>query len=199
MQSHGIRIAASSSTMKNVVHIIVSTILLASSCQPASVRENENEMFVVNELFLLRTEGLALYQIAMSANPTADVQSACENLKNYYATTQEEFIYLCDGRSIAIGAEDYDVIWRHVEGQLLKDSAQFETAFIELSTDNLLRSIALHELILQRQDWEDIMYYAFKSLPELYKQQGVLQQLKESRYTRKSPETMEIETAQLTL
>lgn len=173
--------------------------LIAISCQSNSTRETENEMFVVNELFLLRTEGMALYQIASSANPSPEIQVACQNLKDYYAATQEEFVYLCDGRSVAIGQDDYDVIWRHVEGHLLRDSAQFETTFIELSTDNLMRSIALHELILQRQDWEDIMYYAFKSLPELYKQQGALSQLKESRFAKKSPEVIDVKTANLTL
>ncbi len=173
--------------------------LLVTSCQSASVKETEDEMFVVNELFLLRTEGMVLCDIASSNNPSPEIQMACEKLRNYYTGTQEDFVYLCDGRSVALEQEDFDLIWKHLDTQLTKDSMQFEIAFIELSADNLLRSIALHELILQRKDWEDIMYYAFKSLPELYKQQGALTQLKESRVAEKSREKMEVKNAALSL
>lgn len=183
--------------MKNATYILFILGLLLSSCESNSVRETENETFVVNELFLLRTEGMALCEIAAANNPSLEIQAACEKLRTYYTATQEEFVYLCNGRSVAVGSEDFDIIWRHIDGHLSKDSSQFEIAFIELSSDNILRSIALHELILQRQDWEDIMYYAFKSLPELYKQQGALAQLKESRYVKRKPEAVEVEAVEV--
>ncbi|MCL7987468.1 hypothetical protein M8998_05895 [Sphingobacterium sp. lm-10] len=185
--------------MNNFTHFIIITLLLATSCQSASVQETENEMFVVNELILLRTEGMALCELAAAANPSPEVQATCEKLKTYYTSTQEEFTYLCTGRSVAMEEEDFDTIWKQAENYLLKDTANFELAFIELSSDNILRSITLHELIVQRQDWEDIMYYAFKSLPELYYQQGNLSRLKESFYIQKSATSLNVKTAAMDL
>lgn len=156
-------------------------------------------MFVVNELFLLRTEGMALCEIASASNPSPEVQNACDELNAYYTATQEDFAHLCTGRSIALGAKDFDAIWKNVEGHLLHKDERFEVAFLQLSTDNILRAIALHELILQRHDWEDITYYALKSLPELYNRQTELGRLRRSQFVEKAPSALAVKTATVAL
>lgn len=174
--------------MKNVAHILMLIALLGSESCDGTRRESENEMFVINELFMLRTEGMILCQIAEAADSDGQILNACDRFHAYYAATQPEFLSLCDGRSIALDESDFDTIWKNVERGVKKNAVFSKSDFITLTTDNILRSIALHEIILERMEWEDVSYYAFKSLPELYNQQQLLSDLRRSEHEN-SPET----------
>lgn len=160
--------------MKKHILIIILLGSILQGCQNKDVVRAENELFTINELLLLRTEGLILAERATHYTKNKEIQRMCHRIKNYYRTTHPDFVDLCKDRIIGVEEKDVDQLWIKIDNYLYEQQDNIETAFVNLCNDNILRSIALYEIIITRDDWEDISYFSYQALPELYHQQEEL-------------------------
>lgn len=171
--------------MRKYLYIGFLLSVLLSACRTPDVQKEQNERFAINELLLLRTEGFALVELAHTYVDNQEISAMCQRIMAYYKDTHPDFVKLCQGKQIAVGEQDFELLWNKIIDFLENNEQGLEGAFLDLCQDNILRSIALYEIIIQRNDWEDMSYFSFRALPDLYNQQGDLRIL--SRRVRNAP------------
>lgn len=157
-------------------------LVTVSSCTNGG-KLDDKELLVMQELVLLRTEGLALAEFVQSKSADPEVLAMCENLQRYYEETHPEFLQICTGRKIALSNSDFDLLWGKMSERFSAGNHSVETTCLQLCEENIQSSIKLYETLIQKRDWEDISYFSFLALPDLYNQQQDLQRLKTAMET----------------
>lgn len=150
-------------------------LLFFSSC---GVGKREKEQAVVEKLVMLRTEGLALAEFIASNAKDSAILLMCQRIKDYYIQTHPDFLHVCAGRPMGLTERDFDELWSRIEYRLRTDCTSFGMTSLKLCEENIDTSIALHEEILEAQEWEDICYFSFVALPDLYNQRSELHSLR---------------------
>lgn len=151
--------------------LIIATFLTASCREHAPRSVDDEHIHVISELVVLRTEGLALAEVAASATRDEQVGRAIGQVKAYYIETHPAFLKLCQGQVIVLAHDDFATICAAVEHQILGESACVEMAFLSLYTDHTARQIAAYERVLRKSSKEDLYAFALRALPGLYHQQ----------------------------
>lgn len=157
--------------------IVFLVLVTFSACKNAG-HEDERELRIMRELVLLRTEGLALADFVQTKAQDPKVIAMCEELHSYYEETHPEFLQICAGRQISVSDQDFDLLWNKMSERFSIGNTSVEQTCLQLCEENICSSIRLYEEIIQKRDWEDMAYFSFIALPDLYNQQQDLEQLK---------------------
>src|SRR5690606_34036571 len=165
--------------MKRLLNYTLAIVgFLTASCRerPPNMVADEH-LRVLNELIVLRTEGLALAEVAASASHDEQVNRTIGHIKTYYTHTHPEFLKLCEGQIVVLAQKDFATIWTAVEHQLLRDAECTEKAFLSLYIANTARSIVAYERVLRGDADGDVYLFALRALPGLYSQRSEIASL----------------------
>lgn len=163
--------------MKAHLYIALVFSLMLSACFNTAVPTSEGEQLAINQLILLRTEGLILAEMVHERTERDEIRKMCKKIIAYYQDTHPGFLEICENRIIAVQSKDFDSLWNKTNDFMDTSGYDMEETFINLYQNNIERSITLYEVIIQSNDWEDISYFSFLALPHLYNQQQELRAL----------------------
>lgn len=156
----------------NFSALILFAFVSASCTERAPQAIDAKQALAINELVALRTEGLALAEIAAGHVHNPQVSQAIEGIKTYYRDTHPAFLDACRGQPIVLGQPDFDMIWAAAQDQMLATGQCAEETFLSLYIANTAEAIAIYERLLRAQEEEGLVYFALRALPGLYRQQN---------------------------
>ncbi|MFD1772167.1 hypothetical protein [Sphingobacterium suaedae] len=148
---------------------------------------SERQEAALRELVLLRTEGLALAEFIGTKSTKPEVLSLCDTIRRYYQHTHPEFLRICAGRKITLVPADFEHLWNAMLARFDTSQLPLEQLSLRLCEENLRASIGMYESILREQEWEDICYFSFIALPDLYTQRDALSSLRRQVEATSSP------------
>lgn len=168
-----------------VSHALALALLLSASCTERRPEANDvHRTLDINELVSLRTEGLALAEIAASTSSDAQVRQAIGQIRAYYQDTHPAFLEICRGQLIVLEQRDFDMIWMNAQGQVLAPGQCAEEIFLSLYVANTAKKIAVYERVLREPQAQGLYLFALQALPGLYSQQEeILGILRNKTYT----------------
>ncbi|GHE35393.1 hypothetical protein GCM10017764_18340 [Sphingobacterium griseoflavum] len=151
--------------------------LTLSACKSED-RSQERASSTIRQLVLLRTEGLALAEFVEAKSQDSDVIQMGKQLKSYYQQTHPEFLNACAGNKLDLDDSDFDSLWTSISDRFQKSNQSIENTCLYLCEENIKASINLYEEIIQQHEFEEISYFSFIALPDLYNQQEYLNNLR---------------------
>lgn len=167
--------------MAKYLHIgLFCLVMLHGACQHKGYvpqEQGEAERFALNELLLLRTEGLILAERIPNDTQNKEITEICDRIKAYYEKTHPDFMLLCEDKIMDVQEEDFDLLWDKIDLYLEEHEEDIESAFLNLVQENIMRSISLYTIIIQQEEWEEMRYFSHLALPDLYNQQEDLKDM----------------------
>lgn len=143
-------------------------IVIFQGCN-ASIKESENKDEIVSKLVILRTEGLAIAEYLNSKTQDPEVKEFCLYVKNYYKSTQKDFVKLCEGKELNVEEADFNEIWFTInDGNEVYDEF-VEKRLMSVCKENLEISFDLFYQIMNSHTNHHIGGYSYKAMPQLYK------------------------------
>lgn len=175
--------------------IVVLSFMTSTACKQNRPQEMDvKQLLDINELVVLRTEGLVLTEIVDPKTFDAPLGGLIGDIKAYYQETHPSFLRVCQGQPLVLQYEDFDMIREGIRNQVFTSEAGIEEAIMSLYVANTDRSIEVYERILQESERKDVRRFALRALPGLYNHQkevhALLRQRRADDYLDTTPHNM---------
>ncbi|TDQ80005.1 hypothetical protein [Sphingobacterium yanglingense] len=146
---------------------------------PRSEAQNEEvENSVIRNIVFMRTEGLGMAELFYNHSKDKKIRELCSRIKSYYTATQPDAVALCSGKDLQLAEAEFELLYGRLQKGFEGYDAKKEGAYLEVCEEHINKSIAFYTQLVQDGAWEDISYFSFKALPELFNLQQEMRKLK---------------------
>lgn len=121
--------------------------------------QRAKESMVLKNIITLRTEGMLLFQKLPVATTNSSEVNLSDQLENYYAITQPDFLDICANKEIDISMELFEDVNSKVNQLLLSKSNDYNFCLTAI-INNLELQKTLYLEILQDSALENLHLYA---------------------------------------
>lgn len=139
----------------------------------SDAREHE----VLRTLVFMRTEGLGMIELLSTHSKNKNTLELCHRIKRYYTETQPATVELCQGKDLRLSEEEVDLILGSLEKGFENYDAKKENDYLQLCEEHINKSIAFYTQLVQDRKWENLTYFSFTALPELFNLQQEIRKL----------------------
>ncbi|WP_437920064.1 hypothetical protein [Sphingobacterium sp. LRF_L2] len=150
--------------------VAFSLVFILGACEVRRDNTKAGESDVLQELVLLRTEGLIMTEYMLSNADNKEILTVCKRVKKYYTLTHPDFLRLCTGYSMELKESDFTLLWNDVHQRFIAARDSVDCFYLDCYQENIRSTIALYENLIRRQESEGISYFSFVALPDLYNQ-----------------------------
>lgn len=146
---------------------------------PRSEAQHEQvESRVLRNIVFMRTEGLGMVELFYNYSKDKRIRALCGRIKSYYRSTQAEAVDLCAGKDLQLSEAEFEMILGRLRRGFERYDSQKEGAYLQICEEHINKSIALYTQLIQDGSWEDISYFSFKALPELFNLQQEIRKVR---------------------
>lgn len=139
---------------------------------------NMQEADVLRTIVFVRTEGLGMTELFYAHTRNKKIRTLCQRMKSYYINTQPVIIEICRGKDLKLVEKDLELILDDLKKDFLGYKVEKENDYLLMCEEHVNKSIQLYTKLVQEQQWEDISYFSFEALPELFNLQQEIRKLR---------------------
>ncbi|ERJ57291.1 hypothetical protein [Sphingobacterium paucimobilis] len=146
---------------------------------PRTEAQNEQvEGRVIRNIVFMRTEGLGMAELFYSHSKDKKIRELCSRIKSYYTATQPDAVELCTGKNLQLAESEFELLYGRLQKGFEGYDSQKEGAYLEVCEDHINKSITFYTQLVQDAASEDISYFSFKALPELFNLQQEIRKVR---------------------